>query len=235
MNHQGYPYRMPSSSGAPEDWAQGLTQYVDPGTRNCLLYCENTTVRTMQQRMLGINGNFATLGSAKNEESRVEGTFVLSHQLFFERFLLPALQGFVREGQIYPLEPTFYYKDGKDNYTIGQPYWIGENPEKDPQQDSTNEIYKFKLIVDPKDSTKTCYQASVPNSRDTPIKYNERNEDYNKLWSDGTPYVTVRWETGGKKIWIEGSTLYQEHITTSNHQNVDPGSHWLVPAITWSQ
>jgi hypothetical protein len=191
----------------------------------------------MQQRMLGLEGNFATIGSAKDPDSRVEGTFSLSHQLFFERFLLPALQPFVRESQVFPQEPTFVYKDGFNNYSITQPYWIGHNPDKDPIGDSTNSIYQFKLVVDPAgDGKKMCYQATVPNSRDTPIVHNERGGNWNKLWSDGTPVVTVRWVCGGTKIFVEGKTLYQTHITTGNHQNVDHmGSHLLVPATTWSQ
>ncbi|KAI1293913.1 hypothetical protein F5Y03DRAFT_373909 [Xylaria venustula] len=242
MIHQGYPYRMPPSSGAPEEWQKGLTQFEDPGTRNCLLYCENTRcengeIRTMQQRMLGLEGNFATIGGFHDPESRIEGTFSLSHQLFFERFLLPALQPFVRESQIFPREPTFDYKNASaNNYSISEPYWIGHNPDMDSKEEGhTNKIYSFKSVVDPNgDGKRMCYQATVPNARDTAIKHNPRGHNYNKLWSDGTPLVTVRWKRGGTKIFVEGKTVYQTHITTAEHQNVDPGSHLLVPAKDWA-
>ncbi|KAK0707165.1 hypothetical protein B0T21DRAFT_377299 [Apiosordaria backusii] len=238
MVHQGYPYRMPAVSGAPPEWQKGVTSFEDPGSRNCLLYCENTTKRDMKQRYLGVDGNFATFGSATSKpedpSGRVEGTFSLSHQLFFERFLLPNLQAFVKASEVFPEEPKLVYKDSNTNYSITQPYNIGAHGDW-PYPGPEDDIYKFKLVVDPEgDGTTMCYQATVPNSRDTPLNFNERGNNWNKLWSDGTPTVTVRWKRGGTRITIDAKTLYQEHITTSNHQKVDPGSHQLVPAINWS-
>ncbi|KAK3360759.1 hypothetical protein B0T25DRAFT_602581 [Lasiosphaeria hispida] len=239
MIHQGYPYRMfKDKSGAPVEWEKGVTSYEDPGSRNCLLYCENTTKRGMTQRMLGVEGNFATFGSASSKpedrSGRVEGTFALSHQLFFERFLLPNLQAFVKVTEIFPREPTFVYKDGYNNYSVTQPYTAGAHGDSWPYPGPDDDIYKFKLVVDPTDPKTMCYQANVPNARDTPLKYNERGNNWNKLWSDGSPTVTARWARGGTRVTIDGKCSYQQHITTSNHQNVDPGSHLLVPAITWS-
>ncbi|KAK4455334.1 hypothetical protein QBC34DRAFT_460221 [Podospora aff. communis PSN243] len=239
MIHQGFPYRMPPSSGAPATWANGVTSYVDPGSRNCLLYCENVEVRDMKQRMIGLDGNFATFGSANSKpetpSGRVEGTFSLSHQLFFERFLLPNLQAFVKATEVYPEEPTFTQISGLSNYRISQPYNIGAHGDKWPHPDALADIYKFKLVPDPNDATKMCYQATVPNSRDTPIKQNPTDSNsWNKLYSDGTPTVTVRWQSGGSRITIDAKCVYQENITTANHQTIDPGSHLLVPALHWS-
>lgn len=239
MVHQGYPYRMPASSGAPPEWQKGVTSFEDPGSRNCLLYCENATKRELTQRYLGVEGNFATFGNptSKPEDpsGRVEGTFALSHQLFFERFLLPNLQSFVQASEVFPREPMTWYEDGYKNYSYRTPYRTGSHGDESPYPGPDADIYKFKLVVDPENSTSMCYQAHVPNARDQPLKYNERGNNWNKVWCDGSPTVTVRWQKGGTRITVDAKTVYQEHLTTSNHQNVDPGSHQLVPAISWFQ
>lgn len=237
MVHQGYPYRMPPSSGAPAAWQNGVTSFEDPGSRNCLLYCENVTDRKLLQRYLAIDGNFATFGSptAKPEDpsGRVEGTFVLSHQLFFERFLLPNLQAFVQAGEVFPGQVKFEYRPGYNNYTYWLPYTIGAHGDWPNYASPNDDIYKFKLVVDPQDSTTMCYQAQVPNAREQPLQYNEKGNNWNKVWCEGSPTVTVRWQKGGSRITIDAQTVYIERLTTANHQKVDPGSHQLVPAIHW--
>ncbi|UKZ80878.1 hypothetical protein TrVFT333_008643 [Trichoderma virens FT-333] len=158
MIHQSFPYRIGSESGKT-GWESGIRGTGDPGSRNCLLYCENVDNRPMTWRELPQTGNFTTIGNPNSPGSRVDGSFVLSHQLIFEKFLLPKLQVFVKESQIYP-GPAHIDLNGDHSYGLD----IGVNPSKDPYGDPNNPIYRFRAVG----YGDAHYEAYVESTYDSP-------------------------------------------------------------------
>ncbi|KAK4161607.1 hypothetical protein QBC43DRAFT_302779 [Cladorrhinum sp. PSN259] len=244
MIHQAYPYKIGADSGVT-GWENGKRSLKEPGTRNCLLYCDNVSLeniggakrkKEMEHKLLPHSGNYATIGSSKVPGTRVHGTFALSHQLFFEKFLLPHLQVFVLESQIYPDQPTFTNTSEYGGIQCSNGYRAGFNPPKDPTKDPDNPIYEFKLIR-PADGTQPYYQAHVDVTNKSPSLWFTPVKNKVGLWTmfhaEGSPTVTVKWVPGQSSILIEGKTSYESNLTTADHQNLDKTGNELLPASDW--
>ena len=98
------------------------------------------------------------MGGPQGTPAPIDGTFALSHQLFFESFLLPNLQVFVQQSQIYPKKAEFTNNGSSIKANLG--YILGANPDKDPYNDSANPIYRFQLVP-AKDGQPSYYSGHV--------------------------------------------------------------------------
>ncbi|KAK2051795.1 hypothetical protein LY76DRAFT_673537, partial [Colletotrichum caudatum] len=233
MVHQGYAYTLGPESGA-SGWENGFSQTGGPAVANCLLYCENVTDRKLSVPAIGRSGNFSLLGSDSVPNSKVPGTFALSHQLVLERHLLPHLQVFVQKTQVFPMAVSWAIV-GDRTLQLSNPYSVGSNPDQDPTNDPCIDLYKFKNIKDPDPNFagRTCYQAHVDVTRDSPI-HQESNQawPYNKHYGQGSPTVTVRWAPGTSKLTVTGNTSYSFATTSANGATVN-ADHRLVNPTGW--
>ncbi|KAH7064064.1 hypothetical protein BKA63DRAFT_586612 [Paraphoma chrysanthemicola] len=232
LQHQSYPYKLPTSSGMTDQaWTTGIESLDDePGPHNCLLYCELVDDRTFSGAQIPHVGNFTTVGGAGGTPKAINGTFALSHQLIFERFLLPHLQVFVQQSQIYPNQAVFWNEGRTIRSSLS--YTVGSYPDKDPNNDPRNEIYKFKRIP-PKDGKLAYYEAHVDVTQEGPLFESRDRNEWTKFYAEGSPTVTVSWDAYGKSIKVRGETHYRSHGTTGSTQNVDPTLHQIVPANSW--
>ncbi|CAM1508036.1 Fc.00g048840.m01.CDS01 [Cosmosporella sp. VM-42] len=235
LQHQSYPYLLPPSSGMTDKaWTEGLESVEeDPGLRNCLLYCElvdSAEKRPFKGVQLPHVGNFSAIGGPNGTPAPIDGTFALSHQLFFERFLLPNLQVFVQQSQIYP-RPAIFSNDGNTIRSV-LGYIVGANPDKDKFNDRKNPIYEFQAIP-AKNGQPAYYQGHVDVTQELEPFASPSRGEWTKFYAEGSPTVMVKWESGGKRITISGETNYRSHGTTGSTTTVDPGTHYIVPANTW--
>lgn len=107
----------------------------------------------------------------------------MSHQLFFEKFLLPNLQAFVLESVIYPSPITFEVKDG--GKTAGVPYTVGYNPRDGPNEEYRRDMYRFKFIA-AADGKRSCYEAFVSVIQDQPFCVAaDSGPEYTKYYASG--------------------------------------------------
>lgn len=113
----------------------------------------------------------------------IDGTFALSHQLFFERFLLPNLQVFVQQSQIYPKPPGFQNVGKIIRSDLG--YIMGANPDKDPTNDPKKSIYKFERKSATADTPLPFYEANVEVVRDEALFSSPARGEWTKFYATG--------------------------------------------------
>ena len=215
MTHQVYPY-INAARGVPA----AVAGWDPPADSNSLLYCEMVEGNPLdpQQPVVGSTGLFTTQEPMSTGRPRVDGCFVLSHQLFLERYLLPMLQSFNKSSEVYPYTQSTDFSDDKSqinwNYSVGND---GKHGPADP-------VYKFKPDQ-PLDPTKYTY--TVDNTRgldNQPVKNPSRDiwvtfksggkKVPNCLWPSfltkvsGGPVVTVSWVPGQSSFSVDGVTEY---------------------------
>ena len=136
-------------------------------------------------------GNFTTIGGPNGTPAPIDGTFALSHQLFFERFLLPNLQVFVQQSQIYP-KPAEFRNDGNSiRSTLG--YIVGANPVKDQFNDRKNPIYEFQAIP-AKDGQPAYYQGHVDVTQELEPFASPSRGEWTKFYAEGNAYSLCKFE-----------------------------------------
>jgi len=137
MIHQCYNYRS-KFDGCPNG-EEGFGKY---GDRNCLLYCECLEFHSRPQSYSLLHqGNFTTLAYQDRGLSNiVDGTLVVSRNMFLEKFILPLIQPLNKAIELNHKESRAWMSD------IGQPgFQYGWNLAGDPEHpDSADPIYEFK-------------------------------------------------------------------------------------------
>ncbi|KAI0890802.1 hypothetical protein F4806DRAFT_507469 [Annulohypoxylon nitens] len=226
--HQVYGYKNPDR-GVPEP----IISYDPPGDLNSFLYCEMVSNHNLpSDKQLAGSGNFTTQ-PAEIGGPRIDGTYVLSHQLFLETFLLPMLQAFNMSSIIFPTASSFT-TSGRDS-TITWSYVVGNDG---VNQDSKADYFKFKPIYDPDTpADPTSYQFKAEyNNKLQPNGHNTASGTYGSFSANSTTQVNFKWNPGDAGFSLTGLTVYKYDSEWSKNSNMTQSYGWLRETFqsTWS-
>ncbi|RYP28223.1 hypothetical protein DL767_007312 [Monosporascus sp. MG133] len=212
--HQVYGYKDPDK-GVPKP----VISYDPPGDLNSFLYCEMVSNRELPpDKQLARSGNFTA------QVPRIDGTYVLSHQLFLETFLLPMLQAFNKSSIIFPTRPTFATNGG--NSTISWNFAIGSDGE---HEDFKGGYYKFQPVYDPEtpaDATSYRFKAEYKTKLD-PVGHNTTSGSYGSFDSTATTRVDFLWNPGDAGFNLIGTTVYGYDAEWSENWDMKRPFGWL--------
>ncbi|GAP90433.1 hypothetical protein SAMD00023353_4500050 [Rosellinia necatrix] len=226
--HQVYGYKNPDK-GVPKP----VISYDPPGDLNSFLYCEMVSNHELpSDKQLAGSGNF-TAQATEIGGPRIDGTYVLSHQLFLETFLLPMLQAFNKTSIIFPNTPSFSASGGDS--TIYWSYAIGNDGQ---HQDSTNDFFKFQPVYDPEtpaDATSYQFKTEYKNKLD-PIGHNTNSGTYGSFDATATTQVDFKWTPGNAGFSLSGTTVYKYDLEWSENWDMVRPFGWLRETFqsTWS-
>ncbi|KAL7928242.1 hypothetical protein V8C35DRAFT_318600 [Trichoderma chlorosporum] len=228
MIHQIFPYTNPAK-GVDEP----VVSYELPGNLNSLLYCEMVEDHPLpKDKQLASRGNFTTQSST--QDPRIDGTFVLSHQLFLEEFLLPMLSAFNMASIICPTEVIFDTGDHGDSY-ISWDYSVGYDQD---HPDPNDEIYLFKPVYPPgTPEDVSAYKFSWEHPLIlSPNGYNAEGDYWGSYSAKGTSEVNFEWVPGDNGFNITGESEYKYDVEWSSRSDMQYPFGWLRDGykFTWS-
>ncbi|KAF2867059.1 hypothetical protein BDV95DRAFT_182569 [Massariosphaeria phaeospora] len=178
-------------------YKQGVVSLDDPGSRNCICYCELISEHTLEasKRVLPVSGNFSTVG--KSKEDRIDGTFVLSRNLFFERFLFETsnLRNFASASIISPKAAVFTQAKNKVTATWSRDYGV---------------YYKdiSRLKFEARANEFYFSYTGVPVSSGTTPFQNDKTKRYYYHEAEASSEMFVRWTPGSKDVVVSGRVKY---------------------------
>ncbi|KAF3930104.1 hypothetical protein ABW19_dt0206338 [Dactylella cylindrospora] len=183
--------------------------------RNAFLFCEKVKFRELPQSLPLIwTGNFTTL--AHDQYPQVDGTFLLSHDIFLGWFILPELQILNQATEIWHDQPDFYPDKKDGSIRLNNPHNIGRyvNPRDQAQVLSAEKDYAFTPEMDQGDkyrvksykwgrqnTTKPLYETETS-------KYGEKFYCYALM--EDTMDTKVTWTPGKPDIYVKGIATLKE-------------------------
>ncbi|UKZ75808.1 hypothetical protein TrVFT333_003502 [Trichoderma virens FT-333] len=227
MIHQVFGYQNPAK-GVPEP----VVSYDVPGNLNSLLYCEMVEDNPLpQDSKLASRGIFTTQPSSTTP--RIDGSFVLSHQLFLEKFLLPMLNAFNMATIIYPDSSRFSYSGTSS--TVSWNYAIGLDKNHPNPGDS---FYSFKPIYNPgSPQDVTAYKFTWEHSDTlTPKGYNPNSKVWGGFTAIGSSEVDFKWEPGTNSFRVTGLSEYKYDGEWADNEGMRYPFGWLrITSVISSQ
>ncbi|KAK9773262.1 hypothetical protein SCAR479_09991 [Seiridium cardinale] len=209
---QTYPYRQIDSCKT------GTTGDDLLGSRNAFLYCEMTQDRQRpDDNGLVWSGNFTTLPSTPTAGDAIEGTFLLSREVFLECFLLPQLRTLNQATDFCHGLPSGEQKGSKISCTT--PYNISYDP-KNPSVDLP--CYDWKnLNPDNLIRSANGYRYMKVNEEPAGGGYvemkNTSKQSNLRARTRDEMTVDVTWEKGSPKLTVTG------HVTSNEYLYWDQG------------
>ena len=201
-----------------------VISYDPPGDLNSFLYCEMVSNNDLpSDKQLAGSGNF-TAQATEIGGPRIDGSYVLSHQLFLKTFLLPMLQAFNKSSIIFPTTPSFA-ADGNSS-TIYWSYSIGNDGQ---HQDFNDKYFEFKPVYNPEtpaDATSYQFKAEYKTKLD-PTGHNTHNNTYGSFDSTATTQVDFKWNPGDAGFTLAGTTVYKYDAEWSENWDMTRPFGWL--------
>jgi hypothetical protein len=185
--------------------------------RNAFLFCEKVLFREPPQfAPLIWTGNFAT--QAEPPRPKVDGTFLLSHEVFLGMFILPELQILNQASEIWHDEPDFYVnKTGTGgSIRLNNPHNVGRyvNPYDEEAVKKAKEYYAFSPDVDPGDKYKVKSYYWTKTHSTAPLFETEVSTSGEKYFCHAfmEDVITTRvtWEPGTSVINVKGTVTMKE-------------------------
>ncbi|KAF4621928.1 hypothetical protein G7Y89_g14420 [Cudoniella acicularis] len=213
-----YLLHVPNKAEGEDDWPEGATTLKDPGSRNCICYCELISKHELEtnKRPYPYSGNFATVGNGTGDLKRIDGTFALSRNLFFETFLLPNLRNFASASIISPRPAVFSSNQRFVNSSWSRDYGV-HYKEVDMVQ------FKSNIAVGDTNFVPTEYffahQGAMVKSGEKPYQNTESKRYYFHVAQANTR-VVVRWNPGSGDILVQGEIEYRYAETAGTMGNV---------------
>jgi hypothetical protein len=209
----------------------------DPlSSRNAILYCEMVDGHPRpSESTLTHLGNFTTQPSGYGQQDQIDGTFIISHHTFMEKWFLPQLQLLARGMEIIHVP-----REGgmtNDGYWWGLDYHLGFNPRYPSGASDPVHSFKPKNINDDlsQDSGYVWHKENHP--RDLVCHRNDSGYDFDflKMSMQGKclgfigaswpllmfigfanivkyrMWINVTWDEGASEIQLIGQTWTLEH------------------------
>ncbi|KAK3344479.1 hypothetical protein B0T25DRAFT_463214 [Lasiosphaeria hispida] len=228
--HQVYTYK--SKLNGAEN---GQTGFGGAGDCNCLLYLEmvqNGGVKPKDPRLIW-SGNFAT--QASPDHPAVRATFLLNHEIFLGKYILPELRSLNQASDVY--HNAFYWKAEKpeDNWPIYLPWYISYDPNY-PSAD--NPKYDFTPIYDPVNPRKVVsYQWNKENEQPLRVEKKPTENCWGRAKTKDTMNTTLTWDTGAAELTFSGKTIvdeFEEWTYTENAWDRLTSYCYDTYTVTWS-
>ncbi|UKZ83880.1 hypothetical protein TrVFT333_011694 [Trichoderma virens FT-333] len=185
--------------------AKQVSGVLETATVCCTSRWSKGGVKPSEPRLLW-SGNFATQPSPNNPA--VNATFLLNHQIFFGKYLLPEFRSLNQAIDVYHYKFYWEVKKPTDNWPLYQPWVIGYDPNYPSVNDSK---YDYTPIYDPKNAHKVIsYQWNKVNEQPLRVEKKPGKSYWGRAKTKDTMNTTLRWDTGNAELTLSGTTIVDE-------------------------
>jgi len=238
MIHQCYNYRS-KADGCPNG-EEGYDKY---GSRNCLLYCECLEGHSRPQDYMVLHqGNYTTVPYTEGGvEKVIDGTLVISRNMFLDKFILPLIQPINRAIELNHGASKAWMSDK------GQPgFSYGYNMCADSRySDSKDPIYQFKRTeTGSGGALDKRYAYRYEKINDWPATMTSQEGDDTSLACQvkckDEMSVDITWEPGSTELLLRGRSYSNESILAQQgpERKQFKGPYWAyirdTVEITWN-